>query len=295
MLGYNSERYVAEALESVRAQTHTDWEVIFVDNGSQDGTEAIVRAYCERDARVRYLRTPRRLTLAECRNLAAREARGEWLAFLDADDAWLPNKLEWQLARVREDGGGDVGLVYARTLSFSSRGEEGETVFRYAGRDLPEGWLLRTLLNEGCIIPLVSALVLKQAYWEVAGIPTEYTFAEDYYLFVAVAERRRVLCVQKACCRYRVHPDSMTAREKTTSHRETLQVLAKWSTHLSPREYRRRVAVYETLIGVDAIVTHRRYWEGLRHIARQGSIPFFVRGVLSNAYRRLVLRRQPIS
>ena len=88
---------------------------------------------------------------------------------------------------MREDGASDVGLVYGRTLSFSSRGEEGETIFRYAGRDLPEGRLLRTLLNEGCIIPLVSAMVLKQAYWDVGGIPPEYTFAEDYYLFVAVA------------------------------------------------------------------------------------------------------------
>ena len=294
MIAYNSERYVRAAIDSVLAQTCADWEILVVDNGSSDRTAEIVMSYA--DARIRYFRPPQALTLAECRNLAAREAHGEWLAFLDADDLWLPRKLELQLERVSSDASSsEVALVYARTASFSARGEEGETIFRYAGRDLPEGSILRALLLEGCIVPLVSAMVRRSAYWSVGGIPADYAFAEDYYLFAAVAERYRTLCVQATCCRYRVHPDSMTARLKTVSYKEALRILATWSKHLEPSEYRRRVAVYQTLIGVDAIVSHRKYGEGAARILRDGSLWFLLRGLGSTLFRRLVLRHRPIA
>ncbi len=293
MNAYNSERYLAEALESVLSQTHTDWELIFWDNQSEDRSVEVASGYG--DPRIRVFRAPRKTTLGECRTLAARQARGAWLAFLDCDDLWLPHKLEAQLGRVRDDGGDDVGLVYARTHSFSARGEEGETVYRYTGRDLPEGEILKTLLREGNVIPLVSAMVKASAFWEVGGIPPDYTFAEDYYLFVAIAEKYRVLCVQAPCCRYRVHEESMTARFKTASHRESLKVLRAYAAHLTPAEVRRRERVYHTLIGIDAALTHGKYLEGLREIALDGSIPFLLRGLAANAFRRLVLRRRPVS
>lgn len=293
MNGYNSERYLAEAIDSVLSQTTGDWELVFWDNQSADRTEEIVSSY--RDPRIRFFRSPEMTPLGQGRNLAVEQARGDWLAFLDCDDIWLPHKLEAQLDRVEEDAGNDVGIVYARTLSFSARGEEGETIFRYTGRDLPEGRILHTLLTEGCVIQLVSAMVRRSTYWEVGGISPEYTFAEDYYLFAAIAEKYRVLCVQAPCCKYRVHPESMTAKYKTVASEEALRILAHWSEHLTPAELRHRVAVHNTLIGVDSIVMHRQYLAGIRRIITRGSIPFLFRGVISNSYRRLIRRQRATS
>ncbi len=99
---YNAARWLPETLASVRAQTLTDWEQILVDDGSTDASIAIAEAAAREDARFRPLRTPRNLGPSAARNLAIDAARGRFIAFLDADDLWLPEKLarsvEWLTA-----------------------------------------------------------------------------------------------------------------------------------------------------------------------------------------------------
>jgi glycosyltransferase involved in cell wall biosynthesis len=292
MNGFNSARYLREAISSVLAQTYAHWELEFFDNLSDDDSEAIVRSF--EDPRIRFRRAPRRLTLADGRNAAVQGSRGEWIAFLDCDDVWLPQKLERQVERLREPGAGDVGMVYARTVSFSARGEEGETTYRYAGRALPEGRILQDLLREGNIVPIVSALVSRRAFDACGGIPGHLTFAEDYWLFSAIAERYRVLCVQEVLCRYRVHEQSATYRNKLASHREALEVLEAWGSHLPAEELAARRRVYHTLIGIER-VRAGTLREGLREILVQGSAAFLVRGAASHALRRLVRRQRPYS
>lgn len=97
----NEEKYLAEAIESVIAQSYANWELLLVDDGSTDGSEAIARSYCERfPKKVRYLTHQRRRNcgMSASRNLGLRKARGEFAAFLDGDDWWYPNKLERQIA-----------------------------------------------------------------------------------------------------------------------------------------------------------------------------------------------------
>src|SRR5438128_10593151 len=105
MAARDAERFVGEAIESVGGQTHAEWELIVVDDGSADATAAAAGAFG--DPRIRVLRSERIGVLAQVRNRGIDEARGEWIAFLDADDAWEPAKLERQLAAA-----GDAGLVH---------------------------------------------------------------------------------------------------------------------------------------------------------------------------------------
>lgn len=101
---YRADRYIGEALTSVFSQTVKDWEILVVDDGNSAATEALVKEIAEKAAgqgiiaedQVRYLRNEKNLGAAGSRNRGVREARGEWIAFLDADDAWLPEKLEKQ-------------------------------------------------------------------------------------------------------------------------------------------------------------------------------------------------------
>ncbi|MGA7158722.1 MAG: glycosyltransferase family 2 protein [Acidobacteriaceae bacterium] len=96
---YNAARWLPETLATVRAQTFTDWEQILVDDGSTDNSLALVEAACEQDPRFRSLRTPQNEGPSAARNLALNAARGRFVAFLDADDLWHPDKLaravEW--------------------------------------------------------------------------------------------------------------------------------------------------------------------------------------------------------
>ncbi|MEB3828453.1 glycosyltransferase family 2 protein, partial [Phormidium sp. CCY1219] len=91
---YNGEKYLKEAIDSVYAQTYPNWEIIFVDNASVDQTAAIANSY---DNRLKYFRNPLTVKLGESRNIACEHAKGEFLAFLDCDDIWMPDKLELQI------------------------------------------------------------------------------------------------------------------------------------------------------------------------------------------------------
>jgi len=102
---YNAQRYIAATLDSVLAQTFTDFDVLVVDDCSRDTTAEIVRGYTERDPRIRLLTLPQnRGAPAGPRNIGVQQSRGEWIAFLDADDIWHPQKLQCQLDVLQRTG-----------------------------------------------------------------------------------------------------------------------------------------------------------------------------------------------
>jgi teichuronic acid biosynthesis glycosyltransferase TuaG len=101
---FNAAPWLLETLASVRAQTLTDWEQILVDDGSCDNSVAIAQAAAQQDPRFRLIRTPRNMGPSSARNLAVDVARGRFIAFLDADDLWLPEKLALSVAWITSRG-----------------------------------------------------------------------------------------------------------------------------------------------------------------------------------------------
>lgn len=96
MPSYNTGKYIAETIESVLVQTYKDWELIIVDDCSTDDTDEVVKKYLS-DKRIEYLKNSHNSGAAVSRNRALREAKGKWIAFLDSDDLWMPEKLEKQI------------------------------------------------------------------------------------------------------------------------------------------------------------------------------------------------------
>ena len=99
---YQTASFIAETIESVLAQTYTNWEMIIVDDCSTDATDEVVAPYLG-DSRIRYLKNEKNSGAAVSRNRALREAKGRWIAFLDSDDLWSPKKLEKQIAFMEEN------------------------------------------------------------------------------------------------------------------------------------------------------------------------------------------------
>lgn len=102
MPSYNTARFIPETIRSVLDQTYTNWELIIVDDCSTDDTDAVVAQF--QDPRIRYLKNETNSGAAVSRNYALREAKGRWIAFLDSDDLWLPEKLEKQIAFMERNG-----------------------------------------------------------------------------------------------------------------------------------------------------------------------------------------------
>lgn len=103
MPSYNTAQYIAASIQSVIDQTYTNWELIIVDDCSTDETDAVVHPFLT-DPRIRYLKNGANAGAALTRNRALREAKGRWIAFLDSDDLWLPEKLEKQIGFMEENG-----------------------------------------------------------------------------------------------------------------------------------------------------------------------------------------------
>ena len=100
---YNCEKFIGETINSVLAQTYQNWELLIVDDCSTDHSVEVINGYCEQDERIKLLVNESNSGAAASRNKAMREATGEWIAFLDSDDLWLPEKLEKQLAFMSEN------------------------------------------------------------------------------------------------------------------------------------------------------------------------------------------------
>lgn len=94
---WNCAKYISETIRSVQAQTYRNWEMIIVDDCSTDNSEQVVKPYSDMDNRIRLLKNEKNSGAAVSRNYALREAKGWWIAFLDSDDLWAPDKLEKQL------------------------------------------------------------------------------------------------------------------------------------------------------------------------------------------------------
>ena len=93
---YNMERFISDTIDSVRRQTYPHWELLIVDDASTDGTVGIVQKHCVQEDRIHFVVKPKHSGIADTRNQCLKMAKGRYLAFLDADDLWHPEKLEQQ-------------------------------------------------------------------------------------------------------------------------------------------------------------------------------------------------------
>ncbi len=155
MPAYNASKTIAAAMDSVLIQTYPHWELIVIDDGSQDGTKSIAEQYAARDARVRILTNEVNRGVSFSRKRGVESARGQWIAFLDSDDMWKENKLEKQLAAQRRT---NAKLLFTASAYVNSEGVPIDWILH-----VPETISYRGLLKQN-LISNSSVLVLKQVY-----------------------------------------------------------------------------------------------------------------------------------
>ncbi|HYH64037.1 MAG TPA: glycosyltransferase [Urbifossiella sp.] len=179
MAAKNYARFLPAAVESVLAQTFRDWELLIVDDGSTDATPAAARPYLT-DPRVRYVRSDR-LGQSRAKNLGIGLSRGRFVAFLDADDAWQPTKLEKQLPRFTPD----VGVVFCRR---SLMDEEGRALPQKPSPAPPTGRVLTPMFVQNFVC-FSSVVVRREVFSAVGAFDPEWDLAIDYDLWLRVAAR----------------------------------------------------------------------------------------------------------
>ena len=202
---FNQAAYLAQALSSALNQTFNDLEVIVVDDGSTDETRQVCESFG--DPRLRYIYQPNDRTMGiGARNLAILEACGEWIALLDQDDCWAPDKIEKQLRRAAEQPG--AGAVFCRVRFIDGAG-------RTTGQqenDLPEGDVFHTLLGRNHYY--AASGIFKRALLPTMGLPHASVGLGDHALWLMVARVAPVTVVDELLADYRVHEQGYQAVQR---------------------------------------------------------------------------------
>lgn len=240
---YNGERYLREAIDSVFAQTYSNWEIVFFDNTSTDSSEAIAKSYGEK---LQYFRSEQTMSLGAARNAAIGNARGELIAFLDTDDRWLPDKLAWQVAIFRDHP--HVDFVYSNyyilqadtgraTIGLRRPQPEGD-VFGAFLRHYPVN--LQTVMVRGCALHNLNEL-----------FDPAMELSEEYDLFMRLLYVSKASYLKQPTAVYRVHSNMSSIRHVDKYPPEMAYILGKLRL-LAPdfdQRYAHEISYMEAKIG----------------------------------------------
>jgi hypothetical protein len=261
---YNRAHLVAEAIESVLNQAFPDFELIVVDDGSTDQTEVVVRSFA--DHRLKYLKQSNK-GVSAARNTGLQNAKGEFIAFLDHDDLFLPEKLSVQVARMHQDS--DVGLVYSLYLGTKQQEEPRR---RAGGCHSPLE--LRHLLL-GTLIHLSSTLVRRLWLQKVGGFDERLQYGgedRDILLRLALAGCK-MICVPTPLSIIRQQPESLARTSFHVREATSRSVLDK--AFSDPRMPAEMQTLRSTAYAIQLV--HLAAW------AYAGSYPDIGRGFLERA------------
>ena len=205
---YNASRYFRDTLDSVLSQTYQNLEVIVVDDGSTDDTLQILLEYGNK---VHIVRQENKGSAAAC-NAGVAVAQGEWIAFLDADDVWLPKKLAQQIEYC-----GNAAISHTDSICFGDALPY--DIQRSSFEPLYSGKVLKNLLIRN-FITKSTVLMRRQVFEDVSGFDPSYIAVEDWPFFLKICAKYELGYLPEALVRYRVHKKSksMQGRKTLTDH-----------------------------------------------------------------------------
>jgi glycosyltransferase involved in cell wall biosynthesis len=244
---YNSAAFLRETVESVLGQTYSDFEIIVVDDGSTDETERVMRSF---GARVSYVKQENK-GVSAARNHGIKLARARYVAFLDSDDLWVPQKLAEQIPLLDEDP--EIGLVYSDWAVVSERGVA-EPSF-HSSRPAASGHVFNELVETGFILTS-GTVVRRSCFDDVGDFDESLSIAQDYDLWLRICYRWKVAVVNKALVTKRSWDGSLssnltkTAMERIALYQKALRDIPDMTAR-SRQLVRRQLALSYWDVGYD--------------------------------------------
>jgi len=201
---YNAEKFIADTIESVLAQTYRQWEMIIIDDNSTDNTTHIIEAYIEKDPRITLIRLHTQHGPAKARNKGIESANGRYISFLDSDDTWVPEKLEKQLDFMQEH---HLAFSYA---SYFLMDEESKPTGKFI---IPETISYHSMLKTcsvGCLTAIYDTQKLGKRYMEAKNLRK----GEDYVLWLDIMkEIKSTKGLVEPLAHYRIQSTSLSSNK----------------------------------------------------------------------------------
>lgn len=201
---YNAPEYLVRAVDSVLNQTYQDYEIIIVDDGSDQRTKEMLSPYMEQFPSICYIYQDNKGPAA-ARNRGIAASSGEYIAFLDHDDIWLPNKLEVQMKLFRDQP--NVGLVYCRFKYLY----EDSGIIEADRRECCSGKVLERFLRENYIPTTSLVIVRSECFSKCGGLDESLRIVDDYEFYIRIARHYEVAYSDEYLVLWRRHADSMSS------------------------------------------------------------------------------------
>ena len=179
MPAYNAARFLEAAIASVQSQTVENWELLVIDDGSSDESCRIAEAFAQKDPRINFLPNPRNMGVSATRNRGIELAKGTYIAFLDSDDVWHPEKLQMQLEAMEKSG---AGICYTSYAIVDEHGQKSKESYMVPGQVDFDGLLKENVM--GCSTVMLRAELLEN---ERFG---ETYYHEDYVLWLTLLKKQ---------------------------------------------------------------------------------------------------------
>ena len=283
---FNSAQYVTDAVDSVLNQSFGDLEVLVIDDGSTDDTESVMSRY---GAPVRYIRQQNG-GVAEARNRGITQSRGRYVAFLDADDTWLPDKLAKEVTAL------DLNRGYRACYSAFAVADCDLVPFDVSN-SRREGPALEDLLLRGNVIATPSTVMCERALFaETGGFDPALSQCADWDMWVRLAALTEFLYLDEPLVTYRQHGANMSANAPLLE-RDSLRVLQKGFDMLevpdSLRAKRRSAFARNDMVLAGTYFHARLYRDFFRCVARSVSMDFRQLAYLAGFPLRVMKRARP--
>lgn len=248
---YNRAHLIEEALDSVFAQTFKDYEVILVDDGSTDGTEALVkRRY---DGKVKMIRQENQ-GISGARNTGIANASGKYVAFLDSDDKWLPEKLAQQTAYMEAHP--EIGLLSTKLARYDL-GDKQEV--EICPSEFPKSF--SELLNGRNHVPTTTTMIRRECFAKAGVFDRTLPVAEDWDLWLRISEHYGMACLDDVLAEHRDHAQK-TTQNLAKTYEGYWRFFSKTAERYADQikdlpEYKRRAQAYRYLLGVHYLRSSR--------------------------------------
>lgn len=177
---YNAEKYITHAMDSVLFQTYQDWELIVVDDCSTDATARLIEQYL--DPRIHYARNGKNLGVANSRNIGVQMASGEWIAYLDSDDAWERDKLEQQMKAAEAN---NAGFLFTASAFMNEDGNRSSYIL-----NVPSTIGFRELLKQNIIS--CSSVLIKKELAERYPMVHDPKVHEDFVVWLKILKQEKI-------------------------------------------------------------------------------------------------------
>ena len=207
----NGVKYLDKAIKSVLNQSYKNWEVIFFDNNSTDGSFLVLKKY--KDKRIRYFKSKKTYPLYKARNLAIKKSKGALISFLDVDDWWVKSKLHKQVKVFLKDQ--TVDVLYSNIYIYNERKKTNKIFIK--GK-LSHGKLAQKLINK-FEMPILSTII-KRSVFNKIKFDDRYSIIGDLDFFVRLSLIKNIAAIQEPLAYYRVHDSNLTKKRTDLNIKE---------------------------------------------------------------------------